>query len=300
VSNNRLLIFDIVRIIAIILVVLLHVGNTLKIPVLTAVYGFSGMNWQIGMWGIALFLVISGSVLEYSYGERIADTMKKFNYRDYVIRRIFRIYPAYWVSIIIALVVGFNHTAGLSITELMKTLSGFYPFITLAGVPFVGSYAGDINPVGWFICTIICLYFLYPMISQFLKNHGFCAMVIIILSTVFIRMVIPPGAQGYNWYWFPLSRIAEFAFGIYIIQIGWYPKMINSFQSIRFLSDLSFSVFLVHFPVLFLLTATTSLPWNILLYSVVMLVLAIVVYFSDYLIHQYLKKIPFEVLAPLR
>jgi peptidoglycan/LPS O-acetylase OafA/YrhL len=300
VSHNRLLIFDILRIIAIILVVLLHVGNTLRIPVLTALYGFSGMNWQIGMWGIALFLVISGSVLEYSYGERIADSLKKFNYKDFVIRRIFRIYPAYWLSVIIALVVGYNHIAGLSITELIKTLSGFYPFITLAGAPFIGSYAGDINPVGWFICTIVCLYFMYPMISQFLKNHGFCAMVIIILGTVFIRMVIPPGAQGYNWYWFPLSRIAEFAFGIYIIQIGMYPKIINSFQCIRFLSDLSFPIFLVHFSVLFLLTATTRLLENVLLYSVVMLFLAIVLYFSDYMIHQYLKKIPAELLAPVR
>jgi peptidoglycan/LPS O-acetylase OafA/YrhL len=300
VSNNRLLIFDILRIIAIILVVLLHVGNTLKIPVLTALYGFSSMNWQIGMWGIALFLVISGSVLEYSYGERIADIKNKFNYKEYVIRRFFRIYPAYWLSIFIALVVGYNHIAGLSVTELIKTLSGFYPFITLARVPFVVSYAGDINPVGWFICTIVCLYFMYPIISQFLKNNGFSAILIIILGTVFIRLVIPPGAQGYNWYWFPLSRIAEFAFGIYIIQIGMYPKMINSFQSIRFLSDLSFPIFLVHWPVLFLLTATTSLLENVMLYIIVMLFLAIFLYFSDYLIHQYLKKIPLELLAPPR
>ncbi len=79
-----------------------------------------------------------------------------------------------------------------------------------------------------------------------------------------------------------------------------YPKMINSFQSIRFLSDLSFPIFLVHWPVLFLLTATTSLLENVMLYIIVMLFLAIFLYFSDYLIHQYLKKIPVEVLAPLR
>ncbi len=121
---------------------------------------------------------------------RIADTKNKFNYTDYVIRRFFRIYPAYWLSIFIALVVGYNHIAGLSVTELIKTLSGSYPFITLAGVPFVVSYAGDINPVGWFICTIVCLYFIYPIISQFLKNNGFSAMLIIILGTVFIRLVI--------------------------------------------------------------------------------------------------------------
>jgi peptidoglycan/LPS O-acetylase OafA/YrhL len=160
----------------------------------------------------------------------------------------------------------------------------------MAGVPFVGSYAGDINPVGWFICTIVCLYLMYPMISQFLKNYGFCAMLIIILGTAFIRMVIPPGAQGYNWYWFPLSRIAEFALGIYIIQIGMYPKKINTFRSVRFLSDLSFPIFLVHWPVLFLLTATNSLLENVLLYIVVMVFLAIVLNFSDYMIHQYLNR----------
>jgi peptidoglycan/LPS O-acetylase OafA/YrhL len=291
VSNNRLLIFDILRISAIILVVLLHVGNTLRIPVLTAIYGFSSVKWQIGVWGIAIFLVISGSVLEYSYGEKITDTVKKFNYKNFVIRRIFRIYPAYWLSIFLALLIGYNHIEGFSITELIKTLSGFYPFITMAGVPFVGSYAGDINPVGWFICTIVCLYFMYPMISRFLKNNGFSAMVIIILGTIFIRMVIPPGAQGYNWYWFPLSRLAEFAFGIYIIQIGIYPKIKNTFFSVRFLSDMSFPIFLIHWPVLFLLGATNNLLENVLLYIVVVLFLAVVLYFSDYLIHQYLKKI---------
>jgi peptidoglycan/LPS O-acetylase OafA/YrhL len=288
-SENRILLFDILRIAAILMVVLFHVGEIINIPLFTQrVPGPSGPDWALqglafGGWGVALFIFISGCVLEYNYGKKVWGSDGSFNFRSFIERRLLRIYPIYWFSIILILLVGSDLTGALSWPNLIKTISGFYPVFTLFGVQSPDSFIGGaIDPVGWFICAIVLLYLLFPLISRFLKNNGVQGLTLILIVAMFVRISLPIGTYGQISTWFPLSRMAEFALGIYIVQNGFYSKTINNSKIIQFLSDLCFPVFLVHYSVLYILTDAPKIFFaNVILFTVVTLFLAILVYLFE-------------------
>ena len=281
VSKNRILMFDVMRIAAIVGIVLAHIWYALGITLLYSNLG----GWRqtitssMGGYGVAIFLLVSGCVIEYTYGEKVWGSISKFDFVSFIEKRILRLYPAYWFSILLGLLFGYNFLATLTSfnwLEFIKTMTGFVVFFNL---DFSGGY---INPMGWFIGVILCLYFLFPMISRFLKNNGIQGLVLIFLFVWFVRITIPEGASGLNWYWFPLSRMAEFALGIYMVQTGLYLKTINTSKIIQFASDLSFPIFLVHFPVLYILTTTPQAYYeNLILYVTVVLLLAYIVYLFD-------------------
>jgi len=281
VSEDRILMFDVLRIAAIAGIVSAHIWWALG---LTLLYTKEGgireiIAVSIGGYGVAIFLFISGCVLEYAYGDKVWGSTSSFDFRLFIEKRLLRLYPAYWFSIMLGLVFGYNLSgtlASFNWFEFIKTMTGFVVFFNL---DFSGGY---INPMGWFIGVILCLYFLYPILSSFLKKNGIQGLVLIFLFVLFVRITIPEGPSGLNWYWFPLSRIAEFALGIYMVQTGLYLKTVNTSKIIQFASDLSFPVFLVHFPILYILTTTSQAYYqNVIMYIAVMVFLAVMVYLFD-------------------
>jgi peptidoglycan/LPS O-acetylase OafA/YrhL len=282
-TNNRILIFDIGRIIAIILVVAEHMAlpGILSIGALNQSYGIAGFEGNIGNWGVILFILISGCALEYTYGKKIRDVASKFNYRLFIEKRLLRIYPAYWFSILLALLFNIGLLSKLGWIEYVRTLSGFYAFTTIS-IPQISALGGPINAMGWFIGLIVCLYLLFPLISRFLTYAGFSGLTLIFFLSWFVVISLPSGYVGLSSYWFPLARLFEFSLGIYIVQMGFYLKTANNFKAIRFLSDLSFPVFLVHTSVLYILIlAPHSYYENIILYLIVVLILSLIVYQVD-------------------
>jgi peptidoglycan/LPS O-acetylase OafA/YrhL len=282
-TNDRILAFDIVRIIAIILVVAEHMAlpGILSIGALNQSYGIAGFDGTIGNWGVILFILISGCVLEYTYGKKIRNVASKFNYRSFIEKRLLRIYPAYWFSILLALLFNIGLISQLGWIEYVRTLSGFYAFTTLS-IPQISALGGPINPMGWFIGLIVCLYLLFPLISRFLAYAGFGGMTLIFFLSWFFVISLPSGYVGLSSYWFPLARLFEFSLGIYIVQKGLNLKTANNSKAIRFLSDLSFPLFLVHAPVLYILILAPR-PYyeNIILYVIVVLILSLLVYQVD-------------------
>jgi peptidoglycan/LPS O-acetylase OafA/YrhL len=267
-SENRILIFDVLRIPAIIGIVMFHIGEMI------------GKDFSFGAFGVIIFIFTSGCVLELGYGKKIWGAVSKFDYRSFIETRILRIYPAYWLAIVLALIISPYARAGLNLSNLLKTVSGFYPIFATKGDAFIG---GVIEPVGWFVCAIMLLYLLYPMLSKFLKENGIQALIIILVVSAFSTMTLPAGdILGGNASWFPLSTMAEFALGIYVVQAGLYLKTVNTSRIVRFASDLSFPVFLVHFPVLIMLTPKPNIDYlTISIYVGIVLVLAVLVYLFD-------------------
>ena len=283
------------------MIVAIHMGNpdVLNIPVLYQNYGLfgkigsiSGLGGNIGNWGVEIFIILSGCVLEYTYGKKIWDAASNFNYRSFIEKRLIRIYPAYWFSLLLALLFNIGLISKINWIDALKTISGFYVFPTLfSNTSDIGQ---ALNPMGWFIGLIVSLYFLYPPLSGFLKRNGFAGLILIFFLSLIVRialLLISP--YGLSFYWFPLSRLFEFTLGIYIVQTGFYPKTTHKSTTIQFLSDLSFPVFLVHSFVLYILvTASSAYSMNIVLYLFVVLFLSLLVYQADI----YFKKV-FEILG---
>jgi peptidoglycan/LPS O-acetylase OafA/YrhL len=54
---------------------------------------------HLGGWGVIIFLIVSGALIEYTSG---TGTKNNFNYMNFMEKRLVRIYPAYWFSLLLA------------------------------------------------------------------------------------------------------------------------------------------------------------------------------------------------------
>jgi len=254
---ERILFFDIVRIICVAVIVYDH-SRFYLIEGINQFF-FSDGNGPLniytsGLQGFAVFgmIFVSGAVLEYNYRglERISG------YSQFLFRRFIRLYPAFWMSLILGIIL-FPAVAQQNIAGVLFEFTGFFVIL--------GKGPGIINIMGWFIAAIFSLYILYPWFSQLVRRYQFGCIIALCLITWGSRSLV----LTYNlipldlfWRWFPLFNAFEFCLGIYLVQNAWYPKKENVYPLIRMLADLSFYVFIFHVVVgyVFILDIETLRP----------------------------------------
>ena len=254
VNGKRLLFFDILRIVAVTAVVYSHIimfQGIIPRPEDLLVFNF--VYYGIGIVGVYILLFVSGAVLEYSYPNlNTFDDIVNFYFR-----RLTRIYPAYWISILIGLALSPLILVQYSPFNIFLEFTGFYTWS--------GRWAPPINPIGWFIGLIVALYFLFPFISLAIKKHPYITLTTVAFVEIFLRIyfnVVHPAAFGMlPDRWFPVCSLMEFGLGIFIIQQGFYPKNFISPGWVAFLGDFSFYVFLAHcYPGFKFIVVSVSLP----------------------------------------
>jgi peptidoglycan/LPS O-acetylase OafA/YrhL len=257
-TMTRSIILDAARCIAIVLLLLAHIGQTLRHPV----GGFFGIPdfYCVSLGGLAvtLFLLISGTVLERQYGQ------KHIKYIQFIVKRCLRIYPVYYMSLPIGIVIFFLRSyydtghwlesfSKLGIGDIVLTVSGGYAFAGQWGGPFVAT--------SWFIALIMTMYLLFPFLSRAIKKRpasSFCLLLLISFLSRFILGrydILPQRPLD----WFPLCRIFEFSLGIYLAILlpkRWFNDPGPSLRSgswISLISEISFPLFLAHYPLLSIL-----------------------------------------------
>lgn len=254
----RYISLDLVRCVAICLLLMSHIGQTIGSP-LGIFFGIPHFyHVSFGGLAVTIFLILSGIVLELQYGNKNINTPK------FLIKRILRIYPVYYLSLLFGIVVysmkSYYYTgniisnfSSLGVHDIILCITGAYAFVGEWGGPFVDT--------SWFIALIITLYLFYPFLSIKIKKNPNTYICVIFFISVLSRLILgkyqilPMRPLD----WFPLSRIFEFSLGIYLVTI--LPqKAFNLLESkkpysflISFLSTLSFPLFLVHAPFLFII-----------------------------------------------
>lgn len=260
----RVLLFDLSRILAITLVVITHVARTLDTPILSGYYGIPHFYYvTLGGLGITLFLIISGAVLRLNHPAA-------GDYKEFIIGRLCRIYPAYWCSLVLFL-------AGYAITSRLTHMGPKNIILSITGMyAFVGEWGGPINNAYWFIGLIVVLYLLYPLTRDMIQKHSYVALFILLIVSVLSRWYLGTIEGSTRMVdWFPLCRIFEFGLGVFIVEKGLYLKTVTSSQIIYTLSALSFYVFLIDYPLLFISQV------NLLLYVIVIMLLSYALYLVD-------------------
>jgi peptidoglycan/LPS O-acetylase OafA/YrhL len=239
-GTNRLLFFDMLRIISIGLIVFFHIAiKYLWGPFCSDPVIFNIFHLGLGAIGVALLIFVSGAVLEYSHPKlNNSDEVAEF-----YVKRLFRIYPAFWMSIIIGLV-------GAPI--LLLRLRPFYLFLQVIGFnAWSGGWGGSITEVGWFIGLIVALYFLFPFLSASIRKYPYTMLFLITFVEIFTRYALNTGyfplLMSSPDRWLPFCNFLEFGLGIWIVQQGFYPKWTCKSHWIRVLAELSFYVFLIHY-----------------------------------------------------
>jgi len=288
-GTPRVMIFDLLRILAICLILICHIGT----PILSPLLNYQWDAWignifylNLGSIGVILFIVISGAVLELNK-PKITDATSYLKFQG---KRLLRLYPAYWMSLLFAIML-YLYAGKKDFGNLLLQFSGFSAF--------VNQWGGNLNSVSWCIGLLVVLYLLYPFISCAINSKPYTAiacLLIISISSIFFLNTwamatnIPLGYLISRW--FPLCNLIWFGLGIFIVNKSWYPKTADTTGITLYLGELSFYVFLFHCPILVI--AQTSIP----VFLAYTLGLAMIAMMVDNRIHDFLKKLP--VVLPLR
>jgi len=279
-GKDRLLFFDVLRIGGVALVVLCHI----QAAILSAPFEdlgpliFHVFYFNTGEIGVALMIFVSGAMLEYSHPSlRGIDKIGEF-----YLKRLTRIYPAYWISLIIGL---------FSMPYLFSWFDIWFYVEFLGFAPYIGwMHWGLINTMGWFVGLVVILYLLFPVFSSAIRKYPaimLCLFAFVeITSRYFLNVYHPPMLGYMPDRYLPFCNFLEFGLGIFIVQQNIYPKTVTQSKIILYLAEISFYVYLVNYYVVIRQLPATDL----IEYLVIVAVLAVLVKLGDDKVQEFLKK----------
>jgi peptidoglycan/LPS O-acetylase OafA/YrhL len=163
---------DSMRGIAILMVILVH--TVITVPGKSKIIGAIS---EYGQMGVQLFFVASAFTLCQSWYWRDQEPHQLYNY---VIRRLFRIAPLYYLGVLIYFAVGIIENSAtqynpLNILANMAFLHGFYPPAN-----------NNIVPGGWSIGTEMAFYVLFPLLvalfNQIKKSVAVTSVIVLSLT----------------------------------------------------------------------------------------------------------------------
>lgn len=160
----RSLWLDLIRIIAVILLLTSHISGYLG-GALGQFFGIPNFYYvTLGGVSVTIFIILSGIVLELSYQNR------KIVYWQFIRRRLLRIYTVYFLCLLFTiLLVIFRHFNSGSFQGNLFTFPNL--FLSYTGLyAYFGLWGGPILATSWFIGLIVVLYFHYPIISKFIRR----------------------------------------------------------------------------------------------------------------------------------
>lgn len=160
-SNTRLNWLDSIRGIAALIVVIFHIWMLARLVTTKENYFYKFMEFinydvfDLGKIGVVLFFAVSGFIIPYSLLRYKENPLKRF-----AISRFFRLYPAYWLSLLFVLIFMSNNS------NVLNTLANFTMF-----QKFIGQ--DDMLGVYWTLQIELIFYFLCATLFglKLLQNH---------------------------------------------------------------------------------------------------------------------------------
>lgn len=310
---KRSMLLDFLRISAIALVFVAHFGQLVDTSA-GAFFGLKNFYYvSLGGVGVSLFLVLSGILAG------LGGSPPKVGYGTYMLKKILRIYPLYWMSVPLAILGYFLGSLLLEedipqlfpngfITDMIGSITGFYSWMGLWGGPY--------NSPSWFIALIMTMYALFPMIFFSMKKQAHLVIVLLLFVSLASRYYV--GQEGVpfvettffedvkSWFyrrygfmpgrpgdWFPPCRVFEFGLGVYLALLlpraTWFKFQTRFYRPLQILSDLAFPLFLIHYPFLFLVVYFEELGLPLALSIVAFLALNT---FVSYLVNLVDQRVP--------
>ena len=212
----RYLVFDVIKIIACIMVLIWHTQLWL-----TNYDYFIPVIGQVGLGRLAVytFFITSGALVEITYKDK--------PYLRYVFDKVVRLYPAYWLTLLV------YFWFPIARIGLWNWIGQLLAVNMLLGTPLM-------NGPAWYLCTLLIMYMAYPFLRKY--NGVGLLFVYVLLREVLILL----GLGGVLYYYYsPLATLSLFLLGAYMANNKWYP-MWQSNKTISFLANLSFYVYIVH------------------------------------------------------
>ncbi|MBK8476788.1 MAG: acyltransferase [Opitutaceae bacterium] len=174
----------------------------------------------LGVWGVGVFFVLSGFCIHWSTLTSKGG-IRSFNFRTYIIRRFFRIYPALILCLLVCAILGFYwQTNNIS----RPSWGAFWRHAALLSTFSAGSRVA-INSVVWSVVIECHFYLFYALFVPLLRRRGMVALLLLALMLGFSAYMIsvltfPRGemrvlwqqtSMALWWQWCLGALLAEFA-----------------------------------------------------------------------------------------
>jgi peptidoglycan/LPS O-acetylase OafA/YrhL len=186
-KSNRFEYIDVLRSFAILGVLFVHTGLTLKID-RTLVFP----NWFLtsidnGARGVQLFYIISAFTIIYTYIKH--SVKEKYHISNFYIRRFFRIAPMYYIAIGYYLFQnGTGHNFWLGDHSYISIGNIISNFLFIHGLnPY---WINSLVPGGWSIAVEITFYIFAPFIVLYLSSSNFKRVWMFLVITILITSVL--------------------------------------------------------------------------------------------------------------
>ncbi len=165
-----------------------------------------------GPMGVEYFIVLSGFVLCAGYELRLERS--KIDYRNFIKRRLIRIYPLHLMCLLLWAVVSFKHTEYLA-EEMIPNL-----LLVQAWIPVPAIFYGCNTP-SWCLSALLFCYLMFPFLIRlyerypkaFLFAWGFC-----VLAYIYVLADVLHGTRVWTTRVFPVVRLLDFIFGMLLWQ----------------------------------------------------------------------------------
>lgn len=177
----------------------------------------------------------------------------------------------------------------IDITKIVWSLSGISVFFI---VPVLNQWC-------WFLGVIILFYLLFPALSYFMDRHPYSSIIGImaISITTYLLNVYPMDAYSsqagvfdiMNAHNFPLSNLFSFSLGVFIIRMGFYPKIMHNLKFLSFISALTYPIYLIHG----FLLGPYIYPLNISLFALKLILLSVMLYILDKYVQNLVRNVSY-------
>ena len=223
-ASARLASLDIGRMAACWYVMLFHAAIDVHVQNVVLSYGFSGVQF---------FMMLSGYVLARPHLE--AQPNRPFAMRRYVLGRVARILPPYYVVVLVAAAMAFlGH--GSSVTPVPRAELPWHVFAHLAFIhTFFASTFHSIVSVLWSMGLECQYYVVLPaLLVAFRARRPLLVMAVVIVITILTREALAAWLpdHGYLEQGFGLARLTEFGAGVALAALlgrGWSSKRVFGF-----------------------------------------------------------------------
>ena len=166
----------------------------------------------IGEQGVQLFLIASGFGLTWSLLQQ-SSVQKSLSWRSFYQRRLWRLYPLWWVAHGLFLIVSLVLKKGMALNQPQLYLS----FLGIRITPETFYY---FSPSWWFVGLLIQLYLIFPLLYGGLKRWGALTLLVgtstiaLIVRGVGLYLLSDPYLDLWNRGNIFITRLPEFILGM--------------------------------------------------------------------------------------
>jgi peptidoglycan/LPS O-acetylase OafA/YrhL len=184
-----------------------------------------------GAFGVSAFFVLSGFLMYYQYSDKTLDVSLGLNLK-FSVERISKIYLLYVIMTVVSIPFEILRSSGNGTATLFWYYQKIFFNLTLLQAWHPSFYIyGSFNGVAWFLSACLFLYFCYPYLQKKVKSIkstrglymglaiSWLLQVLFVMTTRNLILDTYPDSNYFLAYTFPLTRLGDFSFGIFLSAI---------------------------------------------------------------------------------